>query len=916
MKSWRHGLAGITVAVLVVADPSGGACGADTKDAVRPNVNLNIEAQPLGDALTEFARQSGLQVMLFAKVSAGLNAPRIVGAFAPEDALRLLLQRTDLKYEYVNERTVAIRTVRAGATRAFEADGISLPEEEWRLAQVQDPTPAVQAPPQEAKAADAARNDEIVVTGTNIRGVRQIAAPTLTFTREEIEKTGYSGLEQLFEALPQNFDSVSFDGVMGERMLGAGDNRADRASGINLRGLGAGSTLTLLNGSRRAGSVSGTTVDISTIPLSVIEQVEVVTGGRSAIYGSDAVGGVVNLVTRRDFTGVETQAQYGFAADGGDRLQFSTITGLDLARGGLVAAYDYQRDWALDLVDTGLYNSPIPVSGIVLLGNDIRPDASRHSGFLSGRFSVSERVELHADGLYTRKEHDSSFSQIFAGATNESFQLDNTVDDTYSVSGGVRTDLAGTWALDVSVGLSAAEKESRIRQHFDLGAFVLDNNNIDDTTATVTSATVVASGPLMSIGAIAPRAAFGVEAREEGLKRYQVLSGMVFRNLDRERSVNSVFGELLAPVSTRLDLSLAGRYDDYEDFGGTFNPDVGLIWKPTRRVTLRGAYSTAFRGPALIEIGSSNSVVLQNFSDPNAGGALVPVLVWSGENPALEPETATTWSVGVDFAPAFAPGARISLSYFDIEYEDRISTAAGGADFPLVLQRQARYVGLIDRSPTAGQAGAIMATDSDGVIFNATGTAFNPATQDILTVFPGLIVFDNRTNNIAVETVKGLDLALNFDVEAGPGWLNFAANASYALEHKRHVTVSSPSFELLNETGYPVDLRVRANAGWTRGLYGVFLYLNYVDAYSNPLVTPAAQMKSWTTVDLTVRLGGAAPGAAGWLGGASATLSVENLLNRDPPHLDGGNAGGGYRYDAANASALGRFVALRLTKKW
>src|SRR5205823_3718060 len=119
---------------------------------------------------------------------------------------------------------------------------------------------------------------------------------------------------------------------------------------------------------------------------------------------------------------------------------------------------------------------------------------------------------------------------------------------------------------------------------------------------------------------------------------------------------------------------------------------------------------------------------------------------------------------------------------------------------------------------------------------------------------------------------------------------------------------------LLNEVGKPVDWRWRANAGWRRAAYGAFVYLNYVDRYSNPFSTPVGDMSSWTTVDMTLRVDGAQLGTGSWLQGLTATLSVNNLLDKDPPSFSSSLYG--LKYDATNASPMGRFISAQVVKRW
>jgi iron complex outermembrane receptor protein len=759
----------------------------------------------------------------------------------------------------------------------------------------------------------------LLVTGTRIRGA-DVSVPMTVLTREEIENTAFSTVEELFESLPQNFDEVTPDGRFanegGSLLRGLNNNRV---SAIDLRGLGAQSTLTLVNGTRRAGSIGGRVVDISAIPLSIVERVEVVTGGRSAVYGADAVAGVVNLVTRRNFDGTESQVYYGFAPDGGgERLQLSQMIGVDEERGGFVAAYDFARAWPFDLADAGLLSlMPNPEIGLTQLSLDARTDNRRHSLYLSGRFDVTDRIELYADGLYTDNKFEDFALRLFEGATENSFT--DTVDPSehLSLAGGARANLGGDWALELSGGWSTAENTNRSTVFVDLGFISVLSEGQADTDSALSSVSAVVDGPLPAIRGITAQAAFGVELREEEFE--SDMNGVPESNLDRE--VGSVFAELRVPLVEgaqpglrRLELSLAGRYDDYSDFGGTFNPQAGIIWRPADELTLRAAFSTAFRAPALVELESSTDAFLELASDPALGGASVPVLFLQGEHPDLQPEEAETWSVGVDFEPEFASWAKLSLSYFQVEYDGRIEQPSINADRELVLARADRFPGLIVSTPSAAEAAAFLDADADGFIDNDTGVSFDPATDDILDVFPNLVLFDNRTSNIAVEEVRGIDFKIDGDFETEVGLLEFGVNLTHSFEHDRKVTATSPTFSLLDQVGKPVDTRVRAKAGWIRGVYGAFLYINYVDGYANPFSTPPSDVDSWTTADLTLRFSGSELTDRGFLDGLDATLGVNNLFDNGPPLFP--NSLLGVLYDSTNASPFGRYLSLRLAKRW
>ena len=876
--------------------------------------HFNIAGQSLSSALNEFARQSDRQILFSTEVVNAKFSNEINGELEPEAALRQLLQGTGLGFRVTTDNTILVDAPHGDMTT------LSAPAASMKLAQA---TPPPAPPSQPPVRTTGARSDEpqesvepVIVTGTHIRGTKELPSPSITVGRQEFEDSGYVGVEDLFEDLPQNFDGVTPDGRYSNEGGGfVAQRNNERATAIDLRGLGPQSTLTLVDGMRRAGSVSGRVVDISAIPLSIIDRVEIVTDGRSSVYGSDAVAGVVNLVTRSRFDGVEAQTQYGWANDGGgEQLQASVIAGADFHRGNIVVALDYAKDDPFSLAESGRLLLE-PVFGITYLEVQSQSDFWRQSGYVAGNFDVTDSVELYGQALITSMEHEDIELQFWEGATQDTVLTNDNSSDQNSGTLGTRIDFGSDWQLDIAGSISTADNQWKQGGFFDAGFVSFPVDYQEDIDAEVISARAIADGSLFSIGDSSVRAAFGAEYRDESLDFRQSDTGVQFNELNKDRTVNSVFGEVMIPLAAgngRLEISLAGRYDDYSDFGNTFNPHAGILWTPNETVSFRASYSTAFRAPALIELGTTDFALLIAASDPTQGGANAPVLFIQGDNPSLGPEKADTWSAGINFRLGSATS--MSLGYFNVDYTDRIDQPTIAADRPLVLQREDRFPGLIDRAPTAEEAAAIIALDSDGFISNNTGTPFNPATDDILTVFPNLITFDNRTANIAVEKVDGLDFRIDWVGDTGAGELKFGANATYTLSHDRNVTATSPSFELLNEVGKPVDFRMRIYGGWSRGAHGITAYINYADGYTNPFSTPESSMDSFTTVDLSYRFDGSQIANSGFLDGFTAVLAVQNLLNEDPPHF--GNSLQGLLYDAANASPVGRFMSVQLIKAW
>lgn len=203
-----------------------------------------------------------------------------------------------------------------------------------------------QQPGSEAEAVDGVQpvqSDVIVVTGTRIvRPEVQYASPVVAVSEENIVQSGETNVTELLRQTPALFNSENnFDAAGSQsRFGGAGVNLLD------LRNLGPQRTLVLVNGRRHIAGVPGeAAVDINTIPLSLIERVDVLTGGVSAIYGADGVSGVVNFVMQQDFEGVDFRAQTGFSEYGdGDSSYLGATVGSNFAddRANITATYEYR----------------------------------------------------------------------------------------------------------------------------------------------------------------------------------------------------------------------------------------------------------------------------------------------------------------------------------------------------------------------------------------------------------------------------------------------------------------------------------------------------------------------------------------------------------------------------------------------
>lgn len=219
--------------------------------------------------------------------------------------------------------------------------------------------------------------DKITVTGTRIRAVEgETTAPVLTISRQQLEATGLTSVGDVL------FNITSSDGGA-LRNITTSTNGSDGTQNISLRGLGATRTLILVNGRRWLTQGDGT-VDLNTIPVSIVERIEVLKDGASAIYGSDAIAGVINVITRKDYEGAEAHAYYG-AYSKGDGVQqaYDFTVGANGDRWNTVFSVGYTNQTPVFQGDRTL--SSVPVFGA---GNYASGGLFGSSYVPNGRFVV------------------------------------------------------------------------------------------------------------------------------------------------------------------------------------------------------------------------------------------------------------------------------------------------------------------------------------------------------------------------------------------------------------------------------------------------------------------------------------------------------------------------------------------------
>ena len=427
----------------------------------------------------------------------------------------------------------------------------------------------------------------------------------------------------------------------------------------------------------------------------------------------------------------------------------------------------------------------------------------------------------------------------------------------------------------------------------------------------VSSANVEADGTLFRLPGGPVQLAVGGQLRRESFRsqgsNYSSTAAPVPTALfDRDRKVASVFGEmripLVGPDNARplvdaLEFSAAVRAEHYSDFGRTTNPRFGVQWSIVPGLKVRGTYGESYRAPALPELYNR-----QTFSPVEVivGGERLRTLAKLGGNPDLGPETAKSWTLGLDLEPQAVPGLKVSATWFETDFDNRIDRPLVGAPRSTILTNPI-YAPFVRRvSPATNAADLALVT----ALINS------PAYQTAQGVFPAtsfVAITESGYVNTAGLKVRGFDLLAAYGRDAFGGRLDLTANGSWLLGYRQALTPTSPFRELAGQATYPAKFRGRLAAEWRRDPWSLGLALNHVSPFRD---AAGRRISSYDTVDAQARWT-SAPGS--WAHGVVLALNVRNLFDADPPFYDNP---AGFGFDATNADVLGRFVSLQISRSW
>ena len=843
---------------------------------------FQIQPEGLRQALLAFGRQAHLQIIFRGAEHTEHAVPGLSGRYSAREVIARLLKGTHLTYS-VTDRTVEIfpmargevnrRTESGGSPAVIEQEGPTAPRPKPSRQSRNAETPPIL--------------QQVIVTGSHISGGPPPSEPIISITARQIRESGYQSVEQLMASLPENLHSVGSE----TNNLPTQDNAGNLAagSGVDLLGMGYGSTLVLVNGHRLApAGINGAFTDISVIPLSMIKRIDVVTDGASAIYGSDAMGGVVNYILKDKQEGGATSVEYGSVTNGSlNDYRASQSYGLNWASGHALIAYEYHDETPLNASDRPYSADYVP--------GQLTPAVITNSVYLTGDESLGSNLALNGAAFYSHR-NDS----VLVSGTSRVGSISVT-QDSYSL--GAQVSLPDQWTLRAHASYGGNESHSLSFE----GLLAGDNK--------LSTESLVGSGPLFSVPAGAIKAAIGVQYRRNSLAAY--FNGVYQENnISKTRTVYSAFVEAEVPIlgsrsesarGERLTVDLAARLDHYSDFGSTTNPRVGIAWQPVRGFKLRSTLSRSFKAPNFYELYGATYSYLINAQEPALPpGQTTAAIVEVGSNPGLTAERSTEWTTGVDLSPTAIPGFTAQVTYYNAHFTQKIE----GAIIPLsnTVDLQNLYSAYIQQNPSLTQIQQYLLPSYE--FLNLTVyPGFGPSR----TAADATSIVDDRFQNVGDSYVRGLIANLDYEHEIDGYQYSVGVNGSYIFEFNNQVTPGSASFSTLGIFGRPTNFRGRLSVGLRHANFSLNAFLNYVNGYreaTGPVQVPIA---SWTTVDVTAsyRIFGT---RKVW-GRPMVSLSCINCANRNPPAVSPAESFQ-LGYDGANANPLGRFMSASVSVRW
>jgi outer membrane receptor protein involved in Fe transport len=415
-------------------------------------VKFDLHPDEFPKAILEFYHQSKVEVLFLSNDSLHkIRTQPVVGNFEPRDALERMLRGTGLTFEFDTEHSVIIKQPQV----ASEPPQPAAPTPQHLVAKAPE-RPSRLAAAASSVVSDSGPPAEVLVTGSLIHTAMDMTAPVQSLTYRDFAAAPFPTVEDAIYQLPISSLSTPREDLFL-------NNNYNYGSGIDLRGLGVAATLVLVNGHRQPLSgLNGDFVDVSNIPLAAVDRIEILPDGASALYGSDAIAGVVNIIMKDDFEGAETQLRYGGTPGGRNDVVVSQLLGTHWDSGKAMLVYQYDDATALAAAARGYaanadkrpyggadyrsyYSDPgnvldpntqQPLYGITSAGGlsqtinlqnqfapyQIFPQRTSHSVYATASQQAGESVDLFAEGRFSQRNtyvHNFPENQsLYVPATN------------------------------------------------------------------------------------------------------------------------------------------------------------------------------------------------------------------------------------------------------------------------------------------------------------------------------------------------------------------------------------------------------------------------------------------------------------------------------------------------------------------
>lgn len=871
---------------------------------------------------------------------------------------------------------------------------------------------------QSSESTSAKDREDIIVTGTLIRGIAPAGTEAITVTQQDIKEAGGITTSEVLAKIPQ----VSFFNRQPAAGNDAGVGQRQTVNQPQIHGL---PTLILLDGRRISSAGPGTggtatSIDPSIIPTGVLGGIEVVPDGGSALYGSDAVGGVINFTTIKRFNGLKLDGNVGFADDY-TSYRFNATAGKDWGSGSIYISYSFNKaNGLLGAARPYLEQSPkittcFPAnvanpaaSGLAAasftytgVGTDGKPTAytagpaacnryttesvlpalRTHSVFaglsqdlssaihvdLRAFYSTRKTVSYNAFALVSTVNSLTKSNPFYTPTPAEVLTPTRTQNVGLSLAPAVGPNLptstwldtwgvSGEFAADVGAGFQVRLLGNYNQSNYKAFGYeapdttllaaalartdpatALDPYNAAATAGSIlvaqqianrpttnqgrtqqTQVRLVTDGSLFHISGGDVKIAAGAEMVHENyasgsrVVNYLGVLTTPEQSLKASRTVLSAFGELEVPVISpesggpihELRFSAAARYDHYSDFGNTFNPRFAASLSPVEWLTFRGTYGKSFVAPALPQLFAPQAITQSNTAFILPTG-ISNIIIVTGGNSRLQPQKATTWSLGLDLKVPFAEGLKASVTYYNVRFTNKLGNPPFTSKDTFYTPT---YAPFFLANPTLQQA--IDFIGSSTLPF--TGLANCPTLASLYAAAgtcpaasrnPGYVV-SARTENIAAENNQGIDFDVSYTQSTSFGSLDFGVAGNYVLVRKTAANSVDFTNALLLESRFRGTVSFGANIDNFRFTATLF----HTAGFGLPVnATTQTRVDDYNTVDTFLSY---TFKKDNYLKDTMISLQVTNLFGVRPPVNLTKPAG----YDTGNI--LGRTFQLGLSKKF